>query len=46
MAAQYRKTDEVVMTFFGDGATSEGDFHEGLNCAAVYQSPGDLCLPE
>ncbi len=38
-AAKYRKTDEVVMTFFGDGATSEGDFHEGLNCAAVYQSP-------
>ena len=39
MAAQYRKTDEVVMTFFGDGATSEGDFHEALNCAAVYQVP-------
>lgn len=38
-AAKYRKTDEVVLTFFGDGATSEGDFHEGLNCAAVYQSP-------
>ncbi len=27
------------MTFFGDGATSEGDFHEALNCAAVYQAP-------
>jgi pyruvate dehydrogenase E1 component alpha subunit len=39
MAARYRKTDEVVMTFFGDGATSEGDFHEAMNCAAVYQSP-------
>lgn len=38
-AAKYRKTDEIVMTFFGDGATSEGDFHEGLNCAAVYQVP-------
>ncbi len=38
-AAKYRKTNEVVMTFFGDGATSEGDFHEGLNCAAVYQTP-------
>jgi len=38
-AAGYRRTDEVVMTFFGDGATSEGDFHEGLNFAAVYQSP-------
>ncbi len=38
-AAKYRQTEEVVMTFFGDGATSEGDFHEGLNCAAVYQVP-------
>jgi pyruvate dehydrogenase E1 component alpha subunit len=27
------------MTFFGDGATSEGDFHEGLNFAAVFQTP-------
>jgi pyruvate dehydrogenase E1 component alpha subunit len=38
-AARYRQTDEIVMTFFGDGATSEGDFHEALNCAAVYQAP-------
>ncbi|MEJ5349754.1 MAG: pyruvate dehydrogenase (acetyl-transferring) E1 component subunit alpha [Desulfosoma sp.] len=38
-AAKYRKTDEVAMTFFGDGATSEGDFHEALNFAAVYQTP-------
>ena len=38
-AAKYRQTGEVVMAFFGDGATSEGDFHEGLNCAAVYQAP-------
>lgn len=38
-AAKYRGTDEIVMTFFGDGATSQGDFHEGLNCAAVYQAP-------
>ncbi len=37
--AKYRKTDEIVFTYFGDGATSEGDFHEGLNCAAVYQVP-------
>jgi pyruvate dehydrogenase E1 component alpha subunit len=36
---KYRKKDDVVMTFFGDGATSEGDFHEGLNFAGVYQCP-------
>jgi len=38
-AVNYRKTDEVVMVFFGDGATSEGDFHEGMNFAGVYQTP-------
>jgi len=27
------------MTFFGDGATSQGDFHEGMNFAGVYQCP-------
>lgn len=38
-AVKYRKTGEVVMTFFGDGATSEGDFHEGLNFAGVFNVP-------
>jgi pyruvate dehydrogenase E1 component alpha subunit len=38
-AARYRQTDAVAMAFFGDGATSEGDFHEGLNFAAVFQAP-------
>jgi pyruvate dehydrogenase E1 component alpha subunit len=38
-AAKYRQRDDVIMTFFGDGATSEGDFHEGLNFAAVFQTP-------
>jgi len=36
---KYRKKQNVVMTFFGDGGTSEGDFHEGMNFAAVYQAP-------
>ena len=38
-AVKYRKKDDVAMTFFGDGATSQGDFHEGLNFAAVFQVP-------
>jgi pyruvate dehydrogenase E1 component alpha subunit len=38
-AIRYRQKDDVVMTFFGDGATSEGDFHEGMNFAGVYQTP-------
>ncbi|MGA8021273.1 MAG: pyruvate dehydrogenase (acetyl-transferring) E1 component subunit alpha [Desulfobacterales bacterium] len=36
---RYRKKDDVVMTFFGDGATSQGDFHEALNFAGVFQTP-------
>lgn len=36
---KYRKKDDVVMTFFGDGGTSEGDFHEGMNFAGVYRCP-------
>lgn len=31
--------DDVVMVFFGDGATSEGDFHEGMNFAGVFELP-------
>lgn len=38
-AIQYRKHGQVVMVFFGDGATSEGDFHEAMNFAAVFQAP-------
>ena len=38
-AARYRQTENVAMAFFGDGATSEGDFHEGLNFASVFQVP-------
>jgi pyruvate dehydrogenase E1 component alpha subunit len=36
---KYRGKDEVVVTFFGDGATSEGDFHEAMNFAGVWQTP-------
>ncbi|XAR49609.1 3-methyl-2-oxobutanoate dehydrogenase (2-methylpropanoyl-transferring) [Bertholletia excelsa] len=31
--------DACVVTYFGDGATSEGDFHAGLNFAAVMEAP-------
>jgi pyruvate dehydrogenase E1 component alpha subunit len=36
---KYRQKKDVVMTFFGDGGTSEGDFHESMNFAGVYQVP-------
>jgi pyruvate dehydrogenase E1 component alpha subunit len=38
-AAQYRADDVVVMAYFGDGATSEGDFHEAMNFAGVWHVP-------
>jgi pyruvate dehydrogenase E1 component alpha subunit len=39
IAIKQRKTDEVIMCFFGDGASSRGDFHESLNMAAVLSLP-------
>jgi pyruvate dehydrogenase E1 component alpha subunit/2-oxoisovalerate dehydrogenase E1 component alpha subunit len=38
-AAKIRKTSDIALCFFGDGATSEDDFHAGLNFAGVYQAP-------
>lgn len=34
-----QKKDAVVLTYFGDGATSEGDFHEACNLAGVMRAP-------
>jgi pyruvate dehydrogenase E1 component alpha subunit len=39
IALKYRKVRAAVVTTFGDGATSEGDFHEALNCAGVFRTP-------
>src|SRR5579864_4160356 len=39
MAQKIKKTKEMTICYFGDGATSEGDFHVGMNFAAVYGSP-------
>lgn len=38
-AAQLRGHDTVALAMCGDGATSEGDFHEALNFAAVFNTP-------
>ncbi len=38
-AARMAGDDVVAMAFCGDGGTSEGDFHEALNFAAVYDAP-------
>ena len=38
-AARLRGDDTAFVCYFGDGATSEGDFHEGLNFAGVFDTP-------
>ncbi|MEK6701849.1 MAG: pyruvate dehydrogenase (acetyl-transferring) E1 component subunit alpha [Planctomycetota bacterium] len=38
-AFKMRKEPKVAITFFGDGATSEGDFHEAMNFASAFQVP-------
>jgi len=39
LSCKMKKTDNVVVVFFGDGATNEGAFHEGLNGAAIWNLP-------
>ncbi|MBI3939508.1 MAG: 3-methyl-2-oxobutanoate dehydrogenase [Acidobacteria bacterium] len=39
MAARIRKLKEVTLVFFGEGATSEGDFHVSMNFAGVFKAP-------
>ena len=36
---KFRKTDRVAITFFGDGASNEGSFHEAANMAALFRLP-------
>jgi TPP-dependent pyruvate/acetoin dehydrogenase alpha subunit len=39
MASKLRGRDSVALTFFGDGATNIGTFHETLNMAALWKAP-------
>jgi pyruvate dehydrogenase E1 component alpha subunit len=39
MASKIKGEDEVTIAYVGDGGTSEGDFHEALNFAGVFNSP-------
>jgi pyruvate dehydrogenase E1 component alpha subunit len=38
-SAQYRGTDQIVVSFFGDGTANIGAFHEAINLAAVWKLP-------
>ncbi|KIL76389.1 thiamine pyrophosphate-dependent dehydrogenase E1 component subunit alpha [Bacillus badius] len=39
LTAKYKKTDNVSVCFFGDGANNHGTFHEGINLAAIWNLP-------
>jgi 2-oxoisovalerate dehydrogenase E1 component len=39
ISAKHRKTGDVAVTFFGDGATNHAAFHESLNFAGVMRAP-------
>lgn len=39
LSYKYRNQKNVVLCYFGDGATSRGEWHEGLNFAAVFKLP-------
>lgn len=39
LSAKLRKTDQIVICFFGEGASNQGTFHESLNMASVWKLP-------
>jgi 2-oxoisovalerate dehydrogenase E1 component alpha subunit len=39
LAAKMRREDTVVIVYFGDGAASTGDCHEGMNFASIHKLP-------
>lgn len=39
LAAKLQKKDFVAVSYFGDGATNEGAWHESMNCAAIWNLP-------
>jgi pyruvate dehydrogenase E1 component alpha subunit len=39
LSSWYRKTDQVAVAFFGEGAANIGAFHEGVNMAAIMKLP-------
>ena len=44
LALKLRQEDRVVLCFFGDGASNEGNFHESLNMAISVEAAGGLSV--
>ena len=44
LASKLKKKNQVTVVFTGEGGTSEGDFHEALNVASVWQLPVMFCV--
>ncbi len=44
LASKLKKNNKVTAVFTGEGGTSEGDFHEALNVAAVWNLPVIFCV--
>lgn len=44
LSAKMQGSDRVAVTFFGEGATNQGAWHEAMNLAAVWQAPVVLVL--
>ena len=39
MGFKFQKKKNITLTYFGEGATSEGDFHEAMNFAGEFKVP-------
>ena len=39
LASKYKELDEVTITWIGDGASAEGDYHYALNFASIFKAP-------
>ena len=39
LALQMRRSSQILLSYFGDGATNEGEFHESLNMASTWKLP-------
>jgi TPP-dependent pyruvate/acetoin dehydrogenase alpha subunit len=39
LALQMRRSDKILLSYFGDGASNEGEFHESLNMASTWKLP-------